>query len=194
MSSRHTPLSLLRAVALATCATLACGSAMAQWLWIDSAGNKVFSDTAPPPGTPDKNILRKPGGRAEVKLPEAPAASEAPPAAATSAPVPKAPGKDDQLEAKKKLADKQAEEAAAAKKKAETEQYAKARAENCERAKKAKATLDSGIRMATTNAKGEREVLDDKGRAAEIKRADDLIRSECGPLPAPAKAAGGPAN
>lgn len=190
MSSRHTPLSLLRVVALAACATLACGSAVAQWLWIDSAGNKVFSDTAPPPGTPDKNILRKPGARAEVKLPEAPAAAEA----AASAPAPKAPGKDDQLEAKKKLAEKQAEEAAAAKKKAESEQYAKARAENCERAKKAKATLDSGIRIATTNAKGEREFLDDKARAAEVKRAEDLIRTECGPLPAPAKAAGGPAN
>ena len=62
MSSRHTPTSCLRAFTLAACALLATGVASAQWLWIDSAGNKVFSDTAPPPGTPEKNILRTPAG------------------------------------------------------------------------------------------------------------------------------------
>jgi membrane protein involved in colicin uptake len=84
-------------------------------------------------------------------------------------------GRDEQLEARKK----QAEEAEQAKKKAEEERQAKARAENCERAKRAKATLDSGIRIATTNAKGEREIMDDSGRAAEAKRLDDLIRTDC---------------
>ena len=187
MSSRHTPSPFWRALALAVCATLASGTAMAQWLWIDSAGNKVFSDTAPPPGTPEKNILRKPGNRPEPKLNE-PAAASAPAGAATAAPTaaaaPKVSGKDEQLEAKKKLAEKQAEEAAQAKKKAEAEQYAKARADNCERAKRAKATLDAGTRLATTNAKGEREILDDKARAAEAKRAEDVVRSDCGPMPA----------
>lgn len=168
---------------------------MAQWLWIDSAGNKVFSDTAPPPGTPDKNILRKPGNRPEPKLSEpaaAPAVTGA--GAAANAPAsgaaPKPTGKDEQLEAKKKLADKLAEEAAQAKKKTEADQYAKARAENCERAKRAKATLDAGTRLSTTNAKGEREIMDDKARAAEAKRADDVVRSDCGPMPAAATPSG----
>lgn len=162
---------------------------MAQWLWIDSAGNKVFSDTAPPPGTPDKHILRKPGGRVEHK-PAEPAAAAAPasgvPAAGT--PAPKVSGKDEQLEAKKKQTEKQAEEAAQAKKKAEAEQMARTRADNCERAKRAKATLDSGTRIATTNAKGEREFLDDKARGAEARRIDEVIRSDCGPMPPPAAA------
>ena len=192
MSCRHTPVSYLRAVAFTVCAALASGTAMAQWLWIDSAGNKVFSDTAPPPGTPDKNILRKPGGRPEIKPVEsAPsnaasggatsAASTSPSAAAT--PVPKVSGKDEQLEAKKKLAEKQAEEAAQAKKKAEAEKVAKTRSDNCERAKQSKQTLDSGIRLATTNAKGEREIMDDKARATEGRRIEEIIRSDCGPLP-----------
>lgn len=186
MSSRHTPSPIWRTIAFTACALLASGSAMAQWLWIDSAGNKVFSDTAPPPGTPEKNILRKPGNRTEPRTSELPVA--APSEAATggapaSVAAPKVTGKDEQLEAKKKQAEKQADEAAQAKKKAELERFTKARAENCERAKRAKATYDSGVRVATTNAKGEREILDDKARAAETKRAEELIRSECGPVP-----------
>ena len=70
-----------------------------------------------------------------------------------------------------------------AKKKAELDKIAKIRADNCDRAKRAKATLDSGIRIATTNAKGEREVMDDKARADEGKRLDEVIRSDCGPMP-----------
>ena len=66
-------------------------------------------------------------------------------------------GRDEQLESKKKQAEKQAQEAAQAKKKAEQEKFAKARADNCERAKRAKATLDSGIRRKVVTA--------DKGRA-----------------------------
>lgn len=174
---------------------------MAQWLWIDSAGNKVFSDTAPPPGTPDKNIIRKPGGRPEIKPVESAPSNAAPgdtPSAAASSPAasatptPKVSGKDEQLEAKKKLADKQAEEAAQAKKKAEAEKFAKSRAENCDRAKRAKQTLDSGIRMATTNAKGEREIMDDKARATEGRRIDEVVRSDCGPLPTSGQGANAP--
>lgn len=96
-------------------------------------------------------------------------------------------GRDEQLEAKKKQAEKQAQEAAQAKKKAEDDRIASARAGNCERAKRAKATLDSGVRIATTNAKGEREIMDDKARAAELQRIDGVIRSDCGPASASAQ-------
>jgi hypothetical protein len=182
MSSFHSTASFLRAFTLAAGALLASGAASAQWLWIDSAGNKVFSDTAPPPGTPDKNILRKPGARAEIKPAEPVATGAAPAAAAT--PDPKVTGKDEQLEAKKKLAEKQAAEAVQAQKKAAAEKFAKTRADNCERAKRAKQTFESGVRIATTNAKGEREIMDDKARAAESRRIDEIVRSDCGPLPA----------
>lgn len=187
----HKPFPLWRAAAVAVCVLVASGSASAQWLWIDGAGNKVFSDTAPPPGTPDKNILRKPGARPEVKAPEAPAPSATP---AAQTPAPKVTGKDDQLEAKKKQAEKEAQEAAKAKQEAQAAQVAKVRAENCERAKRGKATLDSGIRIATVNAKGEREILDDQGRAAEARRVDESIRANCGPMPQPQNQAGTVAN
>ena len=98
------------------------------------------------------------------------------------APVAADAGKDKELQAKMK----QAEEAEAAKRKADLERVAKARAENCERARRAKTTLDSGVRIATTNTKGEREIMDDNARAAEGRRLNEIIATDCGPMtPAP---------
>lgn len=156
-------------------AALGSPPAMAQWQWIDGTGSRVFSDTPPPAGTPEKNIVKRPGiARASAPAP-APTATVAPQTETAA----KAPVKDNELESRKK----QAEQAEQAKRKAEQERIAKIRAENCDRATRAKATLDSGIRIATTNAKGEREILDDKARADEGKRLDEVIRSDCGPMP-----------
>ena len=150
--------------------------AMAQWQWIDGTGRKVFSDTPPPANIPDKNILKKPGSGMTLPAVNAePAAAEV-----TGAPAaPQIPARDSELEARKK----QAEQAEEAKKKAEMERVARARADNCERARKAKITMDSGVRLTTTNAKGEREIMDDKAKAAETQRMEAIIRNECGPLP-----------
>jgi hypothetical protein len=164
--------------ALGALTVLACSSAPAQWLWIDAAGNKVFSDTAPAPGVPDKNILKRPGMRSAPATVETETSVAAPQAVAPLSP-PKPSGSDPALEAKKK----QAEEAEQAKKKAEAEKIAKARTENCERVQRAKATLDSGVRIATTNAKGEREIMDDQARAAETQRLKEILRTDCGPAP-----------
>lgn len=155
---------------------LTAGSVSAQWQWIDATGSRVFSDTPPPAGTLDKNILKRPGGTRPSSAQSTPVSTTT---ASTAAAVAKPSGKDSELEARKK----QAEEAEQAKKKSEQEKFTKAREENCDRAKRAKATLDSGIRIAITNAKGEREIMDDKARAIEAQRLDETIRSDCGPLP-----------
>jgi type IV secretory pathway VirB10-like protein len=159
---------------------VASSAAMAQWQWIDGTGRKVFSDTPPPAGIPDKNILKQPGARAapaaQAPQTDAAAASLAPAAPA----APKPPAKDEQLEARKR----QAEAAEEAKRKAEDLRIAQLRADNCERAKRAKATLDSGVRIATTNAKGEREIMDDNARNAETKRLNEIAQKDCGPAPA----------
>lgn len=161
----------------------ACSAASAQWVWKEGE-RKVFSDTPPPASVADKNIVKRPGGNFRIAAPsaaETPAESTAAAAAPAAAPpaAPQLPKVDKELEAKKK----QAEEAEEARKKAEEQRVAKARAENCERARKAKGTMESGVRLATTNAKGEREVMDDKARAAEARRLDDIVRSDCGPVP-----------
>lgn len=151
--------------------------ALAQWQWIDNTGRKVFSDTAPPAGVPEKNILKRPSaGSSQATRPA--------PAPAPSAAAPLAPAVDKELEARKKAAD----EAEAAKKKEQLAQQERQRADNCERARQAKATLDSGQRVATVNAKGEREIMDDARRASETQRLEQLVRSDCGPLPPSAQA------
>lgn len=163
--------------ALGCLAGFTCNVVMAQWQWVDETGRKVFSDTAPPISVPDKSILKRPGfhPNTSTSASNSPAIANQASTALDSDTAPKLSGRDDTLEARKK----QAEEAELAKKKADEEHQAKVRAENCERAKRAKSTLDSGIRIATTNAKGEREILDDMGRAAEAKRLDDIMRTEC---------------
>lgn len=148
--------------------------AFAQWQWIDKGGRKVFSDQSPPPDIPAKNIIKQPGVRSPAAATEPIAAAQpVKPAAA----APRLSGKDKELQEKKK----QAEAAEAEKKKAHEEQVAKVRADNCERAKRSKASFDSGARIARTNAKGEREYVDDASRASETKRLEVIIASDCNP-------------
>lgn len=165
----------LRALAVVACCALPL-AAVAQWQWIDKDGRRVFSDKSPPPEIPARNILKAPHGRALPVDPEPPAAA----ASATAAARPasgalKVPGKDKALEEKKK----QAEAAEAEKKKAADREFADKKADNCKRAREAKATLDSGIRLSRVNEKGEREVLDDAQRATEGRRLDEAIATNC---------------
>ena len=148
-------------------------TALAQWQWIDKDGHKVFSDQAPSTDIPPKNILKQPHVGTAAKPASDAAAPTQPPAGKASAP--KLSGKEAELEARKK----QAEEQEAAKKKAEEEIQAKARAENCERTKTSLTTLQSGTRLSTTNAKGEREIMDDAMRTVETKRLQGIIQSDC---------------
>jgi hypothetical protein len=160
-------------------------ASFAQWQWIDKDGRKVFSDQPPPTDVPAKNILHQPGSksRASVSI-ETPAAAASAASGAQSAKVaagvPKISGKDKELEEKKK----KAEAVEAEKKKEKEEEVAKVRAESCDRAKRSKATFDSGVRIARRNDKGEQEYLDDAARAAETKRLEGIIANDC-------KAAGG---
>ncbi len=153
-------------------------SAIAQWQWVDKEGRKVYSDRAPPPDILDKDILKRPNGAAKAA---ALAAKEAAPAVTAGAAAPVAAasvpalGVDKDLEAKRKAA----LDAEAAKRKAEEERVNKTKAENCKRAKQAKATLDSGVRLSHPNAAGESEVMDDATRAAELRQVQMSIENEC---------------
>jgi hypothetical protein len=146
----------------------------AQWQWLDKDGHKVFSDRAPPPDIAEKNILKRPAGRSAQAQPQPtePVATGSAPPANIAKP---AGGVDKELEAKKKAA-AAAEEA---KKKAEDEKIAKIKVENCTRAKAAKATFESGVRIARTNANGEREIIDDAARNEESKRIQGIIDRDC---------------
>ena len=159
-------------------------AASAQWQWIDKQGKKVFSDQAPPPDIPEKNILQRagaPSARPTIEStpvtplqPSMQGSAAASPRGAASSPL-KPSGVDKELEEKTR----QAEAEEKARQAAEAERVAKAKADNCSRARQGKATFDSGIRVARLNAQGEREIMDDKARASENRRLQTVIDSDC---------------
>lgn len=153
---------------------LAAPAAHAQWKWRDKTGQINASDRPPPLDVPDKDILVRPApemrrGFAEAAAPAASAASGV--AAAT-----RAPAGDAQLEARRRAA----EQEQASKAKADEERIKAQRADNCRRARGHLAALEGGQRIARVNEKGEREVLDDRGRAEEMRQARGVIASDCG--------------
>ena len=145
--------------------------AQAQWKWVDKDKRVQYSDLPPPPGVAEQDILQRPRG-AERPAAAAPAPASA---AASSAPLLAPKMTDPELEGKRK----KTEQEEAAKKKAEQERIAAVKADNCTRAQAQMRALESGVRIAKTNAKGEREVLDDAGRADEVKRTKAMVSSEC---------------
>jgi hypothetical protein len=157
------PRLLLAALALA----LACSAAQAQWKWRDKSGQVNASDRPPPMDVPEKDILSRPTPDSVRRAP--PAAASAPASAPVRGPLEK------ELEARKR----NAEQELAAKARAEEERVALARTENCRRARGHLAALETGQRIARTNDKGEREVLDDRGRAEEMRQAREVIASDC---------------
>lgn len=173
---------------LLTLACLAPLVASAQWQWIDKSGRRVFSDQPPPTDIPDRSILRAPATRpltiTPVEPPPPARATPATPAAsapAGAASVPAAPASQarNANEAAQEARRRASEAADLQRRKAEEERVARLRADNCSRARSAKATIDSGQRLVRTNDKGEREILDDTARAAESRRLDEIIASDC---------------
>ena len=176
---RYTPFMKMFARFLAVVLACSVTTAFAQWQWIDKDGRKVFSDRAPPAEILDTNIVKRPAARAQAAATVTTEATDtnktANSAPALAASAPKISGVDKELEAKKK----QAADLELAKRRAEEERIVKAKIENCARAKQAKVTLDSGMRIAQVNKAGEREVMDDASRAAEAKRILGIIDSDC---------------
>ncbi|MDD2879189.1 MAG: DUF4124 domain-containing protein [Rhodoferax sp.] len=155
--------------------------ASAQWAWTDKDGRKVFSDRAPSADVPDKSIFKRPGSGARLPSQDLTLNSVAgEPATKTSAPTsegskPNATGVDKDLAERKK----KEEQAQAALRKAEEDRITKAKADNCQRARLAQKGLDSGVRIGRINSQGEREIMDDAARAAEAKRIQAIVESDC---------------
>ena len=145
--------------------------AAAQWKWKDAARQVQYSDRPPPATVPEKDILQRPSGSRVVATPVL-TGSEA---AETPLVKASAPTVDKELEARRKKEEQEQE----TKRRAEEERIAKQRAENCARAKSYQQTLDSGVRIARTNDKGEREILDDAARAQETARNRQVMAADC---------------
>jgi hypothetical protein len=142
-----------------------------QWMWRDKDGRVTASDRPPPRDIAEKDILQRPVPESRRVATVAPAASAAPGVAAPAATT----ALEREVQARKKAAE--AEQAA--KSKADEERNAARKAENCRNARSNLATLESGVRIARTNDKGEREFLEDAARNEEMRRAREVIASDC---------------
>ncbi len=164
----------LIALSLAALASLAWAQqSPSQWKWRDAQGQLNLSDMPPPPSVPGSAILERPTDLRRNGRAVAPPAPAKPAEGAASAA--RAAGVDPELDARRK----KAEDEKAVQQKLAQQKDAAARAENCTRAKGHLAALNEGMRMTRTNDKGEREVLDDKGRAEEMQRARSVMASDC---------------
>src|SRR5476649_2203775 len=126
---------------------LACGTAQAQtFRWVDKDGKVRYGDT-PPPGV--KATVMKGSAGAVSPPPSAAAAKDG--KSAAKAPVDPAKAFNErQLKAKEDAAKADKERA-----------DADTRQKNCDRSQAFLRSLESGQRISTTNAKGERDYMDD---------------------------------
>lgn len=170
MSTRHLLPLLLVALAAAPLAH-------AQYKWKDANGRMVYSDMPPPTSVAPSAVLQAParptpatdsgGSGATAK------AAPAPAPAAAAAPVQSAA--DRELEFRKRRLEKAEAERKAAEEATRTKQTAAV----CEDTRAFLRTLESGSRVAMTNAAGEREFIDDAQRTARIDQARESLRKHC---------------
>jgi hypothetical protein len=144
----------------------AASSAFAQmYKWVDKDGKVRYGD-APPPGAKSSTIKAPPPGAAALGT-AAKDAKDAKKGPLTAA------------EQEKDYRKRQAEAGKAAEK-ADAESRAQAeRAEICARQKESLVTLESGQRIARTDAKGERYYLDDNQRAQEVAKTRQSMQKAC---------------
>ena len=172
----------------AAIALLAGGPALAQYKWKDQNGQLHVSDRPPPADVPERNILKRPAApvRASPPASAASAASAADPGQrgamagkGTGDAASTASKTDPELERRRVLAEQKAKQVADQQAQAEERQLAAQRAVQCQRANQQLALYQSGQRMATVNAAGERVVVDDAARAAEMQLARRLMAENC---------------
>jgi hypothetical protein len=148
-------------------------SAGSTWIWVDAGGRKVFSDTPPPASVSDRQILQRPG-TPPLRMPdETEPAAKAPDTGAGQAKT-AAPAKTD---GDKKPGSEQA--AAEAQRKAIEAKNAEIRADNCKRAQAALGTLNSGMRLMTTDESGKQVIMTESARTAETTRIQQIIQDNC---------------
>ena len=176
-------------------------SVFAQWQWIDETARKVVSDRPPPAHIAPKHILKQPAGarmadhNSSVLYPSADNLSEASTVSKAKAQAEKeakaAAERAQQLaqqakdkaqndeDAQHKAQEEAQKKAQEAEQKLQEEKQAKTRKENCQRAQAAQTSLQSGTLQAYVNEKGERGIMTEPVRQAELQRVQKVIKDNC---------------
>jgi hypothetical protein len=147
-----------RAIIFGLGVLFATAAAAQQYKWVDQNGKTQYGDV-PPPGVQAQRLKAPPAG------------------APTPAPAAKKGEKPLSPEAayRKRQEDAQKEN----EKNEKAEQEAAARKENCARAQEQLRQLETGQRIARTDAKGERYFLDDAQVAQEMARTRQIVQQSC---------------
>jgi hypothetical protein len=176
-------------------------AAHAQYQWRDANGRMVFSDLPPPPGVKPAQILRAPasprpdspaaagltGGSAPAAA-ASPAAADAEPAAAAQAPAdadassaPSAAPQPAASAAEREMAfrKRQAERTEAQRKLDEENARARKLAAACDDQLSELRALESGVRIARVNDRGQSEYLDEAQRAQRTESVRRTVREHC---------------
>ncbi|MGH8669737.1 MAG: DUF4124 domain-containing protein [Burkholderiales bacterium] len=154
-----------RTILLMALLLAAAGASAQQYKWVDRNGRVQYGDT-PPPGV-SATPLRRPSGTA---------------APASAAPDAKAAPKSGALtpaEQEAEFRKRQEEGEKARQKQAKASEEAAAKKENCAVARSQLQTMESGQRIARTDAKGERYFLEDAQIAQEAARARQAVQQWC---------------
>jgi hypothetical protein len=187
-TSRTLPALLIALLALAVALP-----ASAQFKWRDANGRVVYSDQPPPPSVPPSAFLRGPGagpGPSDAAA-AAPARGVAPRGARGDAPAEasteasadeRTAGRAAPLTAADRefeFRKRRLERAEADKKAAEAQARAQRDAAACEESRGEVRTLESGMRVASVDARGERVVSDEADRSRRLESARRAVREFC---------------
>lgn len=142
----------------------AAGAAHAQYVWLNDHGVKQYSDMPPPANVPKQHILKDPsvGTLSPYQTSDADNSNDSAAQSDESSQQP--------LSIAEKNADfmkRRADQEEQQKKAAEKAKQAAAKAKDCERARQYSRSLDSGIRIASTDKNGEQSFMGDEQRAKE---------------------------
>ena len=142
-----------------------CASAWAQtYKWTDKNGRVQYGDLPPGDAASVTRLKGAPPSSAPAAAPEAKKDASA---------------KDKALTPEQAFQKRQQERAEAEQKAAKERAEAQDKRANCDSAQANLRTLQSGQRVMTTNAAGERVFVDDDQRAAQISRAQKAVADWC---------------
>jgi len=171
---------------IAIAVLLAAATVTAQvYKWVDKEGKVQYSDTPPPPdikSQPKKVDTRPAAGAASVpaKAPAADAATGAAKGAAAGNTKGTTSDKPKTLADLNKESEKRRADALDAEKKAgEQAKMDRANQDRCRDATRYFRDLETGRPIGTTDETGERKILDDSARAAEVAKARNAMSESC---------------
>jgi hypothetical protein len=150
----------MKRIALIVLLGFTAGAYAQQFKWVDKDGRLQYGDV-PPPGVKAQRLRPPPGG------------APAPSSSAAKKDGEKAVSPEAAFQKRQKEAKEQDEKAAKDRADAEVLRA------NCNAAQAALRQIQSGQRIATMNAAGERVFLDDASRASEEQRAQRAVTENC---------------